>query len=429
MIRDADVAMYQAKQEGRARVAEFNELLRTEIQHRAQLEAHLHQAIANKEFMVYFQPTVSLDTRELVGFEALLRWQHPERGIVMPDEFIPVAEEIGLIIPLGAWVMEEACRQLRTWQDAGAPHLTMAINLSVRQLTAPGLVGEVSAIFKRTGVSAEDICLEVTESELMHDAEKSVSCLEGLRALGVKLAIDDFGTGYSSLSYLRRFPVDFLKIDRSFVAHLGSESEATAIVTAVVHLAHSLNLKTVAEGVETPDQEMQLKLLGCDVGQGFYWSRPLAAAELGPWFSYSGIPKASKVEEEGHRSPGDRIRVVLADDEMSHRAMVARVLERSGCFTIVGQAPDGHFAIDLAATSQPDLMILDLSMPTMGGLEALPEILSSSPRTKVVLYSGSVTRQSDRRLPSGASAFLGKSLNPDQLIEELLVVMGSAAGD
>src|SRR6185436_18948843 len=194
----------------------------------------------------------------LVGMEALVRWEHPTRGLVQPSEFIGVAEDTGLIEPIGAWVLEQACQQLHTWQAAGTQAIRMAVNLSARQLQSPSLVDTVASILARTGVDAANVCLEVTESVLMADPDAGIARLRSLRELGVHLAIDDFGTGYSSLAHLRRFPVDILKIDRSFVANLGSEPEATAIVTAVVHMAHSLHLTTVAEGVETAVQRTQL---------------------------------------------------------------------------------------------------------------------------------------------------------------------------
>jgi len=428
LIRDADMAMYQAKSLGRDRFAEFNQITRDQNQRRLQTQSDLHRALERGEFRVYYQPIVRIDSGKLSGFEALVRWQHPERGLVMPVDFISVAEETGLIVPLGAWVMEESCRQLTSWKLAGLRNITMAVNLSARQLQVPDLVGTMSDILERTGVDPADVCLEVTESMLMEDPDASAACLDSLRQLGVCVAIDDFGTGYSSLSWLRRLPVDLIKIDRSFVAHLGEESEATAIVTAVVHLARSLGLTTVAEGVETAEQIFQLQLLHCALGQGYYWSRPLPPSELGAWIDPALVggwtPQRQELPAEAAEG---RFRVLIADDEPIHRAMVARVLERSGRFTVVGQAVDGRDAVEVAGRDHPDLVVLDLSMPRMGGLEALPQILGSSPNTKVVLYSGSERRVRNAALPNGASAFLRKTLNPSELVEELLLVMG--AGD
>ena len=428
LIRDADMAMYQAKSLGRDRFAEFNQVTREKNQHRLQTESDLRRALERDELRMYYQPIVRIDSGKLSGFEALVRWHHPARGLVMPVDFIAVAEETGLIVPLGAWVMEESCRQLTSWKLAGMRNVTMAVNLSARQLQVPEFVATMSDVLERTGVDAADVCLEVTESMLMEDPDASAACLDSLKQLGVRVAIDDFGTGYSSLSYLRRLPVDLVKIDRSFVAHLGEESEATAIVTAVVHLSRSLGLTTVAEGVETAEQLFQLQLLQCALGQGYYWSRPLPPSELGTWIDPALVGAWTPQDQQlPTKTPGGRFRVLIADDEPVHRAMVARILERSGHFTVVGQAADGRDSVEVAGRDHPDLVVLDLSMPRMGGLEALPQILGSSPSTKVVLYSGSEGRVRNAALPSGASAFLRKTLNPSELVEELLLVMG--AGD
>jgi len=428
LIRDADMAMYQAKGLGRDRFAEFNQIARVQSQHRLQTQSDLHRALERDEFRVHYQPIVRIDSGKLSGFEALVRWQHPERGLVMPVDFISVAEETGLIVPLGAWVMEESCRQLTSWKLAGMRNITMAVNLSARQLQVPEFVVTMSDVLERTGVDPADVSLEVTESMLMEDPDASAACLDSLKQLGVRVAIDDFGTGYSSLSYLRRLPVDLVKIDRSFVAHLGEESEATAIVTAVVHLARSLGLTTVAEGVETAEQLLQLQLLHCALGQGYYWGRPLPPSELGAWIDPALVGAWTPQDQQlPAKTPEGRFRVLIADDEPIHRAMVARILERSGRFTVIGQAADGRDAVEVAARDHPDLVVLDLSMPRMGGLEALPQILGSSPSTKVVLYSGSERRLRNAALPNGASAFLRKTLNPSELVEELLLVMG--AGD
>lgn len=425
LIRDADIAMHQAKSLGRDCIAEFNAITRDQIQHRLQIQSELHRALERDELRVYYQPILHIQSGAVSGFEALVRWQHPERGLIMPADFISVAEESGLIIPLGSWVMEQSCRTLKSLNLAGTSHITMAVNLSARQIEVPDFVATMADVLDRTTVDPADVCLEMTESVLMEDAEASAACLDSLKRLGVHVAIDDFGTGYSSLSYLRRLPVDFVKIDRSFVAHLGTESEATAIVTAVVHLARSLGLSTVAEGVETIEQLVALQLLRCDLGQGYYWSRPMPDSDVAAWLGSVHVePSRVEAHELPVEAPPGRFRVVVADDEPTHRAMVARVLETSGRFDVVGQVGNGREAVEVAGRDHPDLMVLDLSMPRMGGLEALPRILGSSPNTKVVLYSGSEGRRESAVLPEGASAFLGKTLNPSELIEELLLVMG-----
>jgi predicted signal transduction protein with EAL and GGDEF domain len=277
LLRDADAAMYRAKERGKGRWELFDEEMRSSVRLRLETENSLHRALERDELRIYYQPIVELDGGTCSGAEALVRWQHPERGLVAPDQFIDLAEETGLIVPIGAWVLEESCRQLTEWREAGVvgPTFSVAVNLSARQLAHPGLVDQVSAALARTGAPAELVCLEITESLLM--AENAIETVVALRNLGVRLSIDDFGTGYSSLGYLRRFPVDFVKVDRSFVDGLGAESEDSAIVAAVVGLGHALGLRVVAEGVESEMQLNELVELGCDRAQGFWFARPQPA--------------------------------------------------------------------------------------------------------------------------------------------------------
>jgi EAL domain-containing protein (putative c-di-GMP-specific phosphodiesterase class I)/CheY-like chemotaxis protein len=332
-----------------------------------------------------------------------------------------VAEETGLIIPIGAWVLERACRQLRAWRDAGVGPLTMAVNLSARQLTSPHLLDDVAGILARTGVQPGDVCLEVTESVLV-DSATAAAVLDGLHDLGVKLAIDDFGTGYSSLAQVRRFPIDVLKIDRAFVAELGDGAEATAIVATVVQLARALNLEIVAEGVETPEQRVHLQALGCSFAQGFYWSRPTTPDALAPWLA-RGVSRVEVVEPVRQLSARDRVfRVVVADDDAQHRALVKRILQKSGRFTVVSEAEDGRGAIERAEDDRPDLVVLDLAMPNMTGLEALPRILKSSPGTKVVLLSG-YFGAGEAPVAPGVAAQVPKTASATELVNELLLVM------
>ena len=274
LLRDADAAMYQAKDRGKGRWELFDEEMRSSARMRLETENALHRALERDELRIYYQPIIELAGATCSGAEALVRWQHPDRGLVAPDAFIDLAEETGLIVPIGAWVLEGACRQLVEWRTEGvvSPTFSMAVNLSARQLAQADLVEQVAAALERTGAPPELVCLEITESVLM--AETTIEALDALRALGVSLSIDDFGTGYSSLGYLRRFPVDSVKVDRSFVDGLGTESEDSAIVAAVVGLGHALGLSVVAEGVETELQLAELRALGCDRAQGFWFARP-----------------------------------------------------------------------------------------------------------------------------------------------------------
>jgi diguanylate cyclase len=277
LIRDADAAMYRAKQAGGGRLMLFDEVTRQRALDRLHTENALRQAIEREEFRVYFQPEVSVETGAIVGVEALVRWEHPDRGLVPPADFIALAEETGLIVPIGAWVLHEACRHARRWQLARAAddhELTVRVNVSARQLAEDRLVDTVANALAETGFDAAHLCLEVTESVLIEDPESSTETLAELKELGVQIAVDDFGTGYSSLEHLRRFPIDSVKIDRSFVRGLPESSEDVAIVGAVIELGHALNLSVVAEGVETSDQLGNLQNAGCDTAQGFLFSRP-----------------------------------------------------------------------------------------------------------------------------------------------------------
>jgi len=282
LVEDADAAMYRAKERGGDCFELFDDAMRERAVRRLTVQSALHRAVERAEFHVVYQPTVHLATGELEGVEALVRWNRPEHGVVHPDDFVPLAEETGLIVPIGAYVLDEACRQARRWQDAmpGDVPPSVSVNLSARQLTDPGLVALVDAALARSGADPAAISLEITETVLMHDVEASVSVLTDLKALGVRLYVDDFGTGYSSLTYLQRFPVDGVKVDRSFVAGLGTRHDDGAIVRGVIGLAHGLGLVTVAEGVETQDQLDHLIDLRCDIAQGFYLGRPAPAEEI-----------------------------------------------------------------------------------------------------------------------------------------------------
>jgi diguanylate cyclase (GGDEF)-like protein/PAS domain S-box-containing protein len=285
LLRDADEAMYKAKRQGPNVIELFDDTLRTIAASRLQLHSDLRHSTPNGELRLVYQPVVDLTDLSVVGVEALLRWQHPARGLVPPDEFIPFAERSGQIIQMGDWVMREACRQGARWQraDRSGRVLTMSVNVSGRQLThSARLVDTVQEALTESGLDPAALVLEVTESALMDDAEAALRVVEQLKALGIRIAIDDFGTGYSSLVYLKRFPVDALKVDRSFVAGLGRNREDSAIARSVIDLAHAFDIDAVAEGIETPGQLAELRRLGCHYGQGFLWSPGRSAADLGP---------------------------------------------------------------------------------------------------------------------------------------------------
>jgi diguanylate cyclase (GGDEF)-like protein/PAS domain S-box-containing protein len=277
LLRNADVAMYRAKSSGKNRYAVFAPSMNADALERLEVETDLRRALDAGELRLNYQPIVTLDSGEVHEVEALIRWEHPRRGLVSPAEFIPVAEETGLIVPIGQWVLEQACKQARIW-DHDLPDrmpLCISVNLSARQFQHPELVADIRAALERAGLSPHRLTLEITESAVMQDADAAVATLRALKSIGVRVAIDDFGTGYSSLSYLKLLPVDTLKIDRSFVNGLGQDEQDEAIVRSIVALARALSLSVTGEGIETPAQHDHLRSLGCDRGQGYLFARPL----------------------------------------------------------------------------------------------------------------------------------------------------------
>ncbi|HWC28394.1 MAG TPA: EAL domain-containing protein [Solirubrobacteraceae bacterium] len=281
LIRDADLAMYRAKEAGRDRYELFDAPMRTRVLERIELENDLRKALARDQLQLHYQPLVSLGDRSIVGAEALLRWEHPGRGLVPPLEFVPIAEDSGLIGPIGEWILNTACRQLAEWSSAGAcpPHFSVAVNLSPRQLT-PGLPQVVANAVRASGIDPSSLTIEITESVLVDEAESPAELLRELKSLGVRLVLDDFGTGYSSLSYLHRFELDGLKLDRSFISRLGHDSSGSKLVAASIDMARALDLTVVAEGVETEGQLDCLRELSCPLAQGYLFARPPPAQEL-----------------------------------------------------------------------------------------------------------------------------------------------------
>jgi diguanylate cyclase (GGDEF)-like protein/PAS domain S-box-containing protein len=285
LLRDADVAMYRAKASGRGRWVVHDADMRAEAAERLQLETDLLGALEGDELRLVYQPVIDLQTGEVESFEALLRWEHPELGLITPDRFVPIAEMNGMVLPIGAWVLQEACRQAATWRAQHPERTTLgvAVNVSARQVASPSLVDHVSDALQAAGLDPAHLTLELTESTLVEDPTVAAQRLTALRSLGIRLAIDDFGTGYSSLSYLRQFPLDILKIDRSFIGTISASDHLPAIVRGLLDLGHTLGLTTVAEGVELDLQREQLRAVGCDYAQGFLFARPLdveAAGEL-----------------------------------------------------------------------------------------------------------------------------------------------------
>ena len=416
LLRDADAAMYRAKERGRDRVELFDDQMRSRAMARLETESALRRALEYGQMKVYYQPVVKLSTGRVAGVEALVRWNHPERGLVSPSEFITVAEETGLIVALGGFVLTEACLQVARWncRHPASPPLTVSVNLSAHQLRTRGLRDLVIRALKQSGLQPRFLCLEITETALVEDADASRAALDGLKDLGVTLAVDDFGTGYSSLIYLRRFPVGVLKIDRSFVVGLGTNAEDTAIVSGVVGLARALGMLAVAEGVETPEQAVRLAELGCPLGQGYHWSKPLSARQMERWLKV-------------HWAHNPPTRVLVVDDDPRLREVVGLALQFDGSFEVVAEASDGTEAIERAGAHQPDLVLLDLAMPGMDGRQAIPHILDAAPASKIVVLSACDRAGADDGPLCGTSGFLHKSVDLPHVVERLTDLMKTTA--
>jgi predicted signal transduction protein with EAL and GGDEF domain len=284
LLGQADAAMYEAKQHGRNRYEFFRSDMRVRLATRLALEGDLRYALGRNEFVLHYQPKIDLKTGLITGMEALIRWQHPERGMLLPAAFVPIAEECGLIMPIGQWVLLEACRQSRAWSDSGFGVMPVAVNVSAVEFQGKDFLSGVRAVLIATGMEPQNLELELTESVLMQNAESAVVTLLALKTMGVRLAIDDFGTGYSSFTYLRRFPVDTLKVDQSFVQEITADPEGKTMVDAMINIGKSLNHRVIAEGVETRSQLDFLQRHGCGEGQGYYFSHPVVADQAGSLF-------------------------------------------------------------------------------------------------------------------------------------------------
>jgi diguanylate cyclase (GGDEF)-like protein/PAS domain S-box-containing protein len=304
LLRHADLAMYRAKDSGRNTYRFFEPDMNGQTADRQSLESGLHRAIERHEFILHYQPMMRLDSAELTGVEALVRWRHPQRGLVLPAQFVPIAEESGFIAAIDRWVLHEACRQTREWRAAGLPPVRIAINISTVELRGKDFVGIVGGILEEHGLVPRDLELELTETFLMRDSNSTAAVLQSLSRLGVRIALDDFGTGYSSLSHLKRFPIDTLKIDRSFVHNLATDADDASIISAVIGMGKALQIRVVAEGVETPEQLAFLRKQGCPEGQGYYFSPPVSASEftllLGRGATESRLPDARAARRAAH---------------------------------------------------------------------------------------------------------------------------------
>ncbi len=387
LVEHADIAMYRAKEIGRNNYQFFTATLNQRLQERLRLESDLRNALERREFLLHYQPQVDLRSGRVTGMEALIRWQHPELGMVPPGSFISLAEDTGLIVPIGAWVIRTACAQNKAWQNAGMDKLRIAVNLSARQFSQHDLVQSIAAVLEETGMPPSLLEIELTESLVMTDVERATEILRDLKAIGVQLSIDDFGTGYSSLSYLKRFPIDVLKIDQSFVRDITVDPDDAAIVMSIISLAHSLRLHVIAEGVETEAQLAYLRRHDCDLMQGHYFSRPVSHEEF------------LLLHQQGRRLPaadGDGAEpgrtLLILDDEAKALAALFRLLRRDDYHVLTAQTPAEAF--ELLARHRVQVILCDQLMPQMTGTEFLSRIKEMYPETVRIVLSGHTEYQS-----------------------------------
>ena len=427
LILEAETALHRAKRRGNGRRETFAHEMREQLHARMDNEDALREALVNGEFRLAYQPKVSLLTGRIVGAEALLRWHHPTRGVVPPLDFIPLAEESGLIIPIGAWVVEQACRDALRWATAlpGARPLPVSVNVSPRQFQS-GLLEALGSTMAEAGVEASSLCVEVTEGMVMQDAEFAIATLETLRSLGLRVSMDDFGTGFSSLAYLKRFPLDELKIDKSFVDGLGRAPVDTAIVAAVMGMAHALDIRVVAEGVETADQASRLRVLGCDEAQGYHYAKPGPA---------EAIDELLRVESRREQDPDGAVisgaraqRVLIVDDAAEVRQLLRASLSSVGYH--VREAGSGEEALALVRDFEPGCVVLDVNLPGISGLDVC-RILRRDPAqedTTIVMVTGDAEPfEKVEAFSLSADDYIVKPFSPRDLVARLTTAVARRA--
>ena len=379
LLKNATIALRQAKDAGRNTFRFFSANMNVATLGQLELETGLRHALERSEFILYYQPQINTESGKTVGVEALVRWMHPERGLVPPSEFIPLTEETGLIVQLSEWVLKTACTQMREWQDAGLPAVRVAVNLSARHFQRPDLVATVARILRETRLAPQYLELEITEGTIMLNVERTITVLHELRALGVELSVDDFGTGYSSLSYLKRFPVNTLKIDRSFVNEVTTDPEDAALARAIIAMAHSLRLRVIAEGVETEGQLGFFTSHHCDEIQGYFFSRPLSADDCAKFLQQSPSQRAGGGKAETRT-------LLLVDDEVNIATSLKRMLRGDGYHILT--ATSGMEGLELLASNHVGVIISDQRMPEMTGVEFLRRVKQLYPDTVRIVLSG-----------------------------------------
>jgi diguanylate cyclase (GGDEF)-like protein/PAS domain S-box-containing protein len=381
LIRDADAAMYSAKAAGRNTYQFYTTEMNQRATEKLRLETGLRRAIEREEFVLHYQPKVEVVSGKITGLEALLRWQAPDGSVMGPDQFIPLLEETGLIVPVGNWVVRSACAQLHAWHEAGVTPVPVAVNLSARQLRQPGFSATLGDALAEFDVPAKLVEIEITESSLMENPEQAIVALTEIESLGIRLSADDFGTGYSSLSYLKRLPLDALKIDRSFVRDITIDPDDAAITRTVITLAHGLGLRVIAEGVETEEQFAFLRENHCDEAQGYLFSQPLPADAC------TGLLASGNTLRQGTPEAADQQPAVLVvDDDRDHLLLTRLLLQQDGHHVI--DTTSTRDAFELLATRRVDIIVSDQSMPGMDGVEFLRRVKLMYPHAMRIMLSG-----------------------------------------
>jgi diguanylate cyclase (GGDEF)-like protein len=414
LLKYADSAMYQAKRKGKGKFQYYSENLQQEIQQRVELETELRDAVDHGDFVLYYQPQMDMRTGKTVGMEALIRWQHADKGIISPLKFIPLAEEIGLILSIGDWVIEQVCEQLAFWKSKNIPVHPISVNLSVKQLSQPDLGEHIQSALDKHKVPANLITIEITESLSLDTAEEQLETLNRIKSVGVGISIDDFGTGYSNLNYLKKYPIDEIKIDKSFVDEITSDPHDKAIATTIIAIAHNLNLRVVAEGVETKEQLSVLAKNGCDILQGYYYSQPLPEREMTKL-----LEDSAELDLTGIRPSDYQRTILIVDDEKNILSSLKRLFRKSGAKILT--AGSAKQALEIMALNEVGIILSDLSMPKTNGIELLQLVQELYPYTVRMILSGKSEFESARDAINKSSIhkFITKPWTGQELLEDV----------